>query len=95
MAITREQVRRVASLARLRLEPDEEERLTADLDHILAAFTRLEALDTTGIEPMAHVEDVPVPMRDDAVTNPPAGDGLLVNAPARDGRLFRVPKIIE
>jgi aspartyl-tRNA(Asn)/glutamyl-tRNA(Gln) amidotransferase subunit C len=95
VAITREQVRRVASLARLRLEPDEEERLTADLDHILAAFTRLEALDTTGIEPMAHVEDVPVPMRDDAVTNPPAGDGLLVNAPARDGRLFRVPKIIE
>ncbi len=95
MAITREQVRRVASLARLRLEPEEEERLTADLDHILAAFTRLEALDTAGVEPMAHVEDVAVPMRDDAVTNPPASDGLLANAPARDGRLFRVPKIIE
>ncbi len=95
MAITRDEVRRVASLARLRLEDDEEARLTADLDHILDAFTRLATLDTSGIEPMAHVEDVPIPMRDDAVTNEPAGDALLANAPARDGRLFRVPKIIE
>lgn len=95
MAITRDEVRRVASLARLRLEDDEEQRLTADLDHILEAFTRLAALDTTGVEPMAHVEDVAIPMRDDVVTNPPAGDALLANAPARDGRLFRVPKIIE
>lgn len=95
MAITREEVRRVASLARLRLDDVEEERLTADLGHILDAFTRLAALDTTGIEPTAHVEDIAIPMRDDVVTNEPAGDGLLANAPARDGRLFRVPKIIE
>jgi aspartyl-tRNA(Asn)/glutamyl-tRNA(Gln) amidotransferase subunit C len=95
VAITRDDVRRVASLARLRLEDDEEQRLTADLDHILDAFTRLATLDTTGIEPTAHVEDVPIPMRDDVVTNPPADDALLANAPARDGRLFRVPKIIE
>ena len=95
MAITREEVERVATLARLRLEPAEVERLTADLDHILDAFTRLGQLDTTGVEPTAHVEVIDAPLRDDAVTNPPAGDEALANAPARDGRRFRVPKIIE
>jgi aspartyl-tRNA(Asn)/glutamyl-tRNA(Gln) amidotransferase subunit C len=95
VAITREEVRRVAALARLRLDADEEARLTADLDHILDAFARLRTLDTTGVDPTAHVEDVGAPLRDDVVTNPPAGEALLANAPARDGRAFRVPKIIE
>jgi aspartyl-tRNA(Asn)/glutamyl-tRNA(Gln) amidotransferase subunit C len=95
VAITREEVRRVAALARLRLEPAEEERLTADLDHILEAFTRLQALDTSGVEPTAHVEDFGAYLREDVVTNHAAGDEALANAPARDGRHFRVPKIIE
>jgi len=95
VAITREEVERVAALARLRLEPAEVERLTADLGHILDAFTRLGQLDTTGVEPTAHVEVLDAPLRADEVTNPPAGDEALANAPARDGRRFRVPKIIE
>ena len=95
MAITREEVRRVAALARLRLTPEEVERLTGDLDHILEAFARLSTLDTRAVEPTAHVEDFGAVLRPDAVENPPAGDEALANAPARDGRLFRVPKIIE
>ena len=95
MAITRAEVERVAALARLRLEPHEVERLTTDLGHILDAFTRLGQVDTRGIEPTAHVEELDVPMREDEITNPPAGDEALANAPARDGRHFRVPKIIE
>jgi len=95
VAITRDEVRRVAALARLRLEPDEEERLTADLDHILEAFVRLQALDTTDVPPTAHVEDFGAQLRADEVCNAAADDALLANAPARDGRLFRVPRIIE
>jgi aspartyl-tRNA(Asn)/glutamyl-tRNA(Gln) amidotransferase subunit C len=95
VAITRAEVERVAALARLRLEPAEVERLTADLAHILDAFTRLGQVDTTGVEPTAHVEELGAPMREDVVTNPPAGEEALANAPARDGRRFRVPKIIE
>ena len=95
MAITRDEVRRVAALARLRLTPDEEERLTADLGHILDAFARLSALDTSAVAPTAQVEEDRVVFRDDVVSNPPATEALLANAPARDGRLFRVPKIIE
>ena len=95
MAITRDEVRRVAALARLRLEPAEEERLTADLDHILEAFARLSTLDTSAVAPTAHIEEDRPAFRDDVVANPPATDALLANAPARDGRFFRVPKIIE
>jgi aspartyl-tRNA(Asn)/glutamyl-tRNA(Gln) amidotransferase subunit C len=95
VAITREEVRRVAELARLRLEPAEEERLTADLDHILGAFAKVRALDTTDVEPTAHVEDFGALLRADEVRNPTAGDEALSNAPARDGRHFKVPKILE
>jgi aspartyl-tRNA(Asn)/glutamyl-tRNA(Gln) amidotransferase subunit C len=95
VAITREEVRRVATLARLRLEGDEETQLTSDLDNILESFARLQSVDTTGVEPTAHVEDMTPLMRDDVAVNPPAPDALLANAPARSGRHFRVPKIIE
>ncbi len=95
MSITREEVRRVAALARLRLEPGEEERLTADLGHILDAFVRLQALETRDVPPTAHVEDFGAPLRPDEVSNPAGDEALLANAPARDGRLFRVPRIIE
>ena len=95
VAITRDEVRRVAALARLRLEPAEEERLTTDLGHILDAFARLQALDTRGVEPARALAAPATPLRDDDVTNPPAGDDLLANAPAPEGRYFRVPKIIE
>ena len=95
MAITRDDVRRVASLARLHLTPEEEARFTDDLNHILDAFTTLQALDTTGVDVMRPLDDPPAPMRDDAVTNAPGDDALLANAPDRHGRLFHVPKIIE
>lgn len=85
----------MAALARLRLDAEEEGRLGAELGAILEAFERLQQLDTTGVEPTAHVEDFGAMLRPDEVTNPPAGDALLANAPARDGRRFRVPKIIE
>ena len=95
VAITREEVRRIAALARLRLAPEEAERLAGDLDHILEAFARLSALDTRAVEPTAHVDDFGAYLRDDVATNPPAGDEPLANAPASQGRFFRVPRIIE
>jgi aspartyl-tRNA(Asn)/glutamyl-tRNA(Gln) amidotransferase subunit C len=94
VAITRDEVRRVAALARLRLEPDEEARLTADLGHILDAFAKLQALDTTGVVPSGLAEAT-TPLRDDAVVNPEATEELLANTPAPEGRYFRVPKILE
>jgi aspartyl-tRNA(Asn)/glutamyl-tRNA(Gln) amidotransferase subunit C len=95
MPITREEVRRIALLARLRLTENEEAEMTVQLDHILEHFQRLNDLDTESVEPTAHVTPMETPFRDDVVANEPQTEALLANAPARDGNYFRVPKIIE
>jgi aspartyl-tRNA(Asn)/glutamyl-tRNA(Gln) amidotransferase subunit C len=95
MPITREEVRRIALLARLSLTESEETEMTGQLDHILEHFQRLNDLDTGVAEPMAHVTAMETPFRDDVVANQGNTDELLANAPARDGNFFRVPKIIE
>jgi aspartyl-tRNA(Asn)/glutamyl-tRNA(Gln) amidotransferase subunit C len=95
MAITREEVQRIALLARLRLTGEEESLLTEQLTKILEYITVLQRLDTTGIEPMAHALDIVNAMRDDCVANEPDTEALLANAPATDGNFFQVPKIIE
>lgn len=95
MAITRDAVRHIALLARLPLSADEEAAFTAQLDHILEYFQRLDNLDTSAVEPTAHIAPMATPFRDDVVTNQPAAEAWLANSPARDGRFFKVPKIIE
>ena len=81
-------------LARLALEPDEEEAMAATLDAVLTYMEKLGELDTASVEPTPHVLDVTAPLREDRVANTP-DEQLLANAPARDGMFFRVPKIIE
>ena len=95
MKISADQIRHVALLARLALTPPRRSELTTTLDQILQHMDKLNQLDTTDVEPTAHVVAVDTPWRDDVVTNPPATDALLANAPARDDDLFLVPKIIE
>ena len=88
-------MRNIALLARLELSAAEEAALTEQLGHILHYFEKLGALDTTDVEPTAHVVDLADAYRDDVVTNPPAPDSLRANAPARIDNFFKVPKIIE
>lgn len=95
MKLTREEVQQVAVLARLQLNPDEEERFREQLDQILEYVGKLNQLDTSGIEPFSHGEDIATPLREDIVTNQPNPEGLLANAPARVNDFFQVPKIIE
>lgn len=95
MAISRDEVRRVALLARLSISDAEEQALTEQLGHILDHFQRLNELDTENIEPTAHVVATETLYRDDVVRNQPATEQWLANAPVRDERFFKVPKIIE
>ena len=95
MKITREEVQRVAVLARLQFSPQEEEILTGQLDKILQYMEKLNQLDTTGVEPLAHVVDIVNVFREDRVANQPSPDAMLANAPARERDFFKVPKIIE
>jgi aspartyl-tRNA(Asn)/glutamyl-tRNA(Gln) amidotransferase subunit C len=95
MKLTREEVERVAWLARLRLTSEEKERLTEQLDNILRYMEKLNQLDISRVEPFIHAVNVTTPLREDRVTNEPNAEALLANAPAKDGTFFRVPKIIE
>ena len=95
MALTREDVQRVATLARLRLTPEEEERLTEQLDRILQYMEKLGQLDTREVEPFTHVVDPVNALRADTVTNQPNAEALLANAPAKEDTFFQVPKILE
>jgi aspartyl-tRNA(Asn)/glutamyl-tRNA(Gln) amidotransferase subunit C len=95
MKLTREEVQRVATLARLRLTAAEETRLTEQLDKILMYMNKLNQLDTSGIEPFTHALDVVNAWREDAVTNQLDTEALLANAPATEDGFFKVPKIIE
>ena len=95
MAITRDDVRHIALLARLPLSAAEEAAFTEQLDAILAHFQRLDNLETSAIEPTSHIAPMATPFRDDVVVNQPQPDRWLANSPARDGRFFKVPKIIE
>ena len=95
MKITREETAGVALLARLRLTPEEEEEMTAQLDQILGYMDRLAAVDTSDVPPFSPAAGVMSVMREDRISNRPDPEGLLANAPDRDGTFFKVPKILE
>jgi aspartyl-tRNA(Asn)/glutamyl-tRNA(Gln) amidotransferase subunit C len=95
MKLTREDVARVALLARLRLLPEELDQLTAELQNILQYMDKLRELDTSEIEPFTHALDTSNAFREDVVTNTPNPDAILANAPAKAKTFFKVPKIIE
>ena len=95
MKITREEVQRVALLARLQLSPEEENVLTKQLDNILEYMEKLKQLDTEKVTPLAHVVDIVNAFREDRVVHAPQPEKLLTNAPTREKTFFKVPKIIE
>jgi aspartyl-tRNA(Asn)/glutamyl-tRNA(Gln) amidotransferase subunit C len=95
MKLSREEVARVAVLARLRLTPEEETEFTEQLDQILGYMDQLNRLDTANVDPFRHPTGTANALRDDRVTNRPDPDTLLSNAPDRDGTFFKVPKILE
>ncbi len=92
---TREDVIRVAELARLELSDDEAERMSAELGLILDHVEALQALDTEGIVPTAHAIPLATPMRADVPEPGIDPDRALANAPRREGDAFAVPKVLE
>ncbi len=93
--ISREDVERVARLARLALGEAELERMREQLNAILGYIDKLRELDITNVEPTSHaVPLVNVTREDDVVPSLPP-EAMLANAPDRVGELFRVPRIIE
>lgn len=93
--ITRAEVEQVARLARLELTDDEQERMTAQLDAILGYIDKLNALDTSAVEPTTTVIPMVSVMREDTVRPSLTQADALENAPDREDVFFRVPRIIE
>ncbi len=95
MKINQQDVEHVARLARLSLNPDDLKTMTGQMDAILGYVDKLNELDTTGIEPMAHAVPMSNAFREDEITEPIGVEQALQNAPQRNDNYFKVPKIIE
>ena len=95
MSLDHDQVRRLARLARIAMRPDEAEAVLARLNRVLGLIEEMRRDDTTGVEPMAHAQDVVQRLRDDKITERDQHDLYQSLAPAVEGGLYLVPKVIE
>ena len=99
MSLTPQDIDRIANLARLELKPDESERMLAQINGFFGIVEAMQAVDTTGITPMAHpvaaIQDVQLRLRDDVVSEPNQREANQQSAPAVERGLFLVPKVIE
>lgn len=94
MAISVDEVRYIASLARLRFSDEEKRRLAVQMNAMLQYMEKLNELDTTDVPPMSHVLDTQNVYRADEVVQRISHDEALKNAPDADNEYFRVPKVI-
>ena len=95
MGITKKDVEHIALLARIHFSDEEKEKFSAQLDAILSYVAQLNELDTSKVEPMAHVLPLQNVLREDKVTNGPPSEIVIRNAPQFEGNLFKVPPVIE
>ena len=95
MALSREQVERVAELARLGLSDDEIDRFQQQLSQVLGHMQALDTVDTSAIPPTAQVIPLSSVMRDDVVRPSLPVEDVLRNAPRREGDFIKVPPVLE
>lgn len=93
--LTREQVAKVALLARLKLSDAELDLFQSQLANVLSYVEQLNEVDTEDVEPMAHAVEVVNVLRPDVIRESLARDAALANAPKTDGSYFLVPAILE
>lgn len=95
MTLSADDVRRIASLARLEVGPDEVDQVLHQLNDIFGLIEQMQAVDTQGIEPMAHPQDLTLRLRDDLVSEPDRHALFQASAPQVEDGLYLVPKVIE
>jgi len=95
MSLSRDEVAKVAVLARLRLTPEELDTFTGQLNSIVDFVAQLQELDTADVEPLAHGVEVRNVFRDDARGPSLPREAALANAPERNDENFLVPVVLE
>ncbi len=99
MSLTSTDISRIANLARLELGETESARMLTQINGFFAIVEKMRAVDTTGVEPLAHpvavIHDISLRLRDDIVSEPNNREANQRSAPAVENGLFLVPKVIE
>jgi len=95
MSLDREQVRKIAHLARLQITEQEAVAYADSLSRILGLIEQMNAVDTAGVTPMAHPNEAGLRLRADTVTEADQRDKFQKIAPAVEAGLYLVPKVIE
>ena len=95
MALDPATVRRIATLARIRMDNAEVTTLVGELNTIFGWIEQLNEVDVSGVDPLTGAAHMALKMRDDAITDGGYADDVLRNAPERIGAFFAVPKVIE
>jgi len=95
MSLSPDDVRRIARLARIALQPAESAAVAERLNGVLKMVEQIRRVDTAGVEPMAHAQDVVQPLREDSVTETDQRERYQAVAPAVEDGLYLVPKVVE
>jgi aspartyl-tRNA(Asn)/glutamyl-tRNA(Gln) amidotransferase subunit C len=99
MALTPQDIGRIANLARLELSGAESERMLAQINDFFGIVEKMRAVDTTGVAPLAHpvaaIQEVALRLREDVASEPNQREANQRSAPAVERGLFLVPKVIE
>lgn len=95
MSLNLADVKRIAHLARIAVEEDEMPGYLQQLSNILSLVEEMQAVDTTGVEPMAHAQDVVLRLRNDVATETDRRAAYQAVAPQVEAGLYLVPKVIE
>lgn len=95
MSLSVEEVRRIAALARIELAESDTDATCDKLNGIFGLIEQMQAVDTGGVEPMSHPQDVAQRLRDDVATEPNRREEFQRIAPQTEAGLYLVPKVIE
>ncbi|WP_124948590.1 Asp-tRNA(Asn)/Glu-tRNA(Gln) amidotransferase subunit GatC [Sulfuriferula thiophila] len=95
MSLTLQDVKRVATLARIAVNDDEAVAYQQQLNGIFGLIAEMQAVDTTGVEPMSHAQDLSQRLRDDVVTEVDQHEKFQAIAPQVAAGLYLVPQVIE
>jgi aspartyl-tRNA(Asn)/glutamyl-tRNA(Gln) amidotransferase subunit C len=95
MSLTHQDVARIAKLARINVNDEEIAAVGNQLNNIFGLIEKMQAVNTDGIEPMAHPQDVSLRLREDIVTQTNQREAFQALAPQVEKGLFLVPKVIE
>ncbi len=95
MSLTLDDIQRIARLARIRLADGEAAKAQSHLNGLFDLVAQMQAVDTTGIAPMAHARDVQQRLRADVVTETDRREAFQAIAPQTEAGLYLVPRVVE